>query len=224
MPPLLEARHLGRCHPQSDRWLLREVCTEVRAGDRVAVVGASGSGKTVLCRALALLDPLDAGDVLWQGQVVRHHGVPRFRGHAIYLHQRPPLWEGTVETNLQRPFQLQVHHRRRYDRQRVVAWLARVGREASFLEKAHANLSGGEAQLVALVRALQLDPHALLLDEPTAALDGWAARAVEELVTQWLAEDPDQRATVWISHDHEQAERVGTRIWTVGDGRVVERR
>jgi len=216
----LEADAIGRRHPDGDRWLLRDITCHVRAGDRVAVVGPSGSGKTLLLRALAALDPLDAGQIRWKGQRVRGVLVPPFRRSFVYLHQRATLLEGTVEDNLREPYSLCIHRDSRFDRQRIEAWLAELGRDGSFLIKLHRDLSGGEAQLVALLRAIQLDPQVLLLDEPTAALDREASGAVEQLVELWFADRPDERATVWVSHDGDQADRVAGSILRVHDGEL----
>src|SRR5205807_6803377 len=136
-------------------------------------------------RALAWLDRLDEGEIRWRSQPLRGDLIPAYRSRVIYLHQRPALFEGTVEDNLRLPFSLKAHRAGRFDRARAVARLAGLGRDPSFLDKSHRDLSGGEAQITALVRALQLDPDVLLLDEPTAALDGTAARAVERLLEHW---------------------------------------
>jgi putative ABC transport system ATP-binding protein len=209
--PLLDARGIGRHRVEDGGWLLREVDVAVRPGDRVAVLGPSGAGKTLLLRALAMLDPLDEGTVLWNGHAVRGEAVPSFRGAVVYVHQRPALFEGSVEANLRHPFAFKAHRKRRFDRARIIGLLEGLGRDATFLEKSHGDLSGGEAQVVALLRAIQLDPEVLLLDEPTASLDREAARAVEGLVGRWLAEAVGARAYVWVTHDPEQAQRVAHR-------------
>src|SRR5262245_53862546 len=150
---LLEARGVGRRRPGGDGWLLEDASLALRPGDRLALVGPTGGGKTLLLRALALLDPLDAGTVCWQGEPVPNSGVPAFRRQVIYLHQRPALFEGTVEDNLRQPFALRVHRGERFDPARVASLLAALGRDASFLAKRQGDLSGGEAQITALLRA-----------------------------------------------------------------------
>ena len=207
---MLEARGLGRCHPNGGQWLLRNVSLTIGPGDRLAIVGPSAAGKTLLLRAVALLDRLDAGEVRWRGKVVAPVEVPDFRRQVIYLHQRPALFEGTIEENLRQPFGLRVHRERRFDRDWIIGRLRLVGRTAEFLECFTRDLSGGESQIVALLRALQLSPLILLLDEPTASLDPETAQAAEQLVAAWLAEDAT-RATVWVSHNVEQARRVADR-------------
>jgi putative ABC transport system ATP-binding protein len=207
----LKACGLGRRKPGSQDWLLRGVCIEVRPGERLALVGPSGSGKTVLLRALALLDPHDEGSIEWEGRVLRGEAVTAYRKEVIYLHQRPALFEGTVEENIKHPFTLKAHRGKRFDKAKVVGMLDALKRDEAFLEKSSRDLSGGEAQIVALIRGLQLDPAMLLLDEPTASLDRATAEAAEELLYQWQFEVFHERSLIWVSHDLEQAERMSGR-------------
>ncbi len=189
---ILEARNIGRATADGQNWLIRGISLAIRPGDRLALVGPSGSGKTVLLRALALLDPLDAGELLWRDRSVTRELVPQFRSRIVYLHQRPALIEGTVEDNLRYPFGFAVHKQRRYDGERIKLWLGMLGRTPDFLQKASRDLSGGELQITALLRAMQLEPDVLLLDEPTAALDHAATLAVQQCVEQWQRERSDR--------------------------------
>jgi putative ABC transport system ATP-binding protein len=217
--PLLDARGLGRRNPGGGEWLLRDISLTICPGDRLAIMGPSAAGKTLLLRALALLDGLDAGEILWLGKSVAAWDVPAFRRQAIYLHQRPVLFEGTVENNLRQPFDLRIHAGRHFDRDWIIDRLRSVGRDADFLEQFTRDLSGGEAQTVALLRALQLTPRILLLDEPTAALDPETAQAAEQLLAAWQAEDA-ARATLWVSHNADQARRVAERTLRLAAGRL----
>src|SRR5689334_20444553 len=85
---LLNAQALGRVVPGTEQWLLRNVSLSVCAGECLAIVGRTGSGKTLLLRSLALLDAVDEGQVRWHGQPIAARDVPTFRRHVIYLHQR----------------------------------------------------------------------------------------------------------------------------------------
>jgi putative ABC transport system ATP-binding protein len=216
MTQAIEAAGIGRRDRKSGAggWLLRGVSLSVGFGERLGVLGPSGAGKTVLLRAIARLDPLDEGSIHWDGREVRGEAVPDYRKRVIYLHQRPALLEGTVEDDLRHPFSLKAHRERAFDRRMAEDLLARLGREPGFLAKSSRDLSGGESQLVGLIRALQLDPAVLLLDEPTASLDPATSGAVEALLDDWLARDPAGRALVWVSHDADQARRMtGRRVY-----------
>lgn len=215
---MLQATGLRRL--EGERVLLDDVSLSIQAGDRIAIVGATGSGKTLLLRSLAMLDRLDAGEVHWQGKPVRANDIPAFRSQVIYLHQRPSLVEGIVEDNLRQPFALRAHRDKRFNRAKVVELLSSLGRDDSFLSKQQRNLSGGESQLTSLLRAIQLGPNILLLDEPTAALDAEAIKMVETLVAGWLDAMPGGRAMVWVTHDHEQSRRVSTSVLQIREGRL----
>ncbi len=219
-PPALEIRAIGRRHPREDRWLIDKVSFRLDFGERLGLVGPSGSGKTLLLRSMAVLDSLDLGEIYWQGQAVRANLVPSYRSQVIYLHQRPVLFEGSVEDNLRLPYALRSRHGRIFDRAKVLDFLAALGRDQGFLDQPSQSLSGGEAQLVAFVRALALEPAVLLLDEPTASLDPGAARAIEKVVADWLAASPACRAFVWVSHDREQVTQMAGRLIKVRAGRL----
>ncbi len=214
--PLLEARGLARKMPGGG-FLLDDVNLTIFPNERVAIVGPSGAGKTLILRALALLDKSDAGEILWRGGPVTCAETPRFRAQVMYVNQRPALFEGTVEDNLRLPLTLSVHRERRFDRDRIGHLLEQFGRGAEFLRKRDRDLSGGEGQIVALVRALQLEPTVLLLDEPTSALDPPTVLIAERLVDEWRIGD---RSVVWVSHNVEQTPRVASRMIFVDRGRV----
>lgn len=220
---------------------LSDLCLLIRPGDRIALTGASGSGKSVLLRTLALLERPLSGEVRYAGAAVRPVDVPAYRRAIAYVPQRPSLPGETVRDAFQQPFTLGVRRDQDYDEAKALAWLARAGKPASFLDKANATLSGGESQVAALVRTVLLDPQLLLLDEPTAALDPDSAAAVEALLSDWfvshdlqslpharseppsttVALPPSTRAYLWISHDHDQAARVGNCRWHIEAGHIV---
>lgn len=199
---------------------MRGISVAVGSGERIAIVGPTGAGKTVLLRAMALLDPVDEGEILWRGRPIGDAAVPGFRRRAIYLHQRPALVEGTVDANLRRPFEFAASTGV-YDPTRVEETLSALGRDPSFLAKPTADLSGGEAQIAAFLRAIQLEPLVLLLDEPTAALDREAASALERLVERWFLAGEGERALVWVSHDLDQARRMTGRVIRLSAGEVA---
>ena len=219
--PILSVDDMGRC-ADDGTWLLRHISIAVRAGERWAVAGPTGSGKTLLLRSLALLDAVDEGCLKWNGADIPNEQIPQFRRSIIYLHQTPVLIDGTVEANLALPFQLGSGGGSVFDRQQILPSLELLGQDAAFLKKSNGDLSGGEAQIVALLRAMQLNPSLLLLDEPTAALDAVATRTIETLVSRWLNESKTLRASVWVTHDPKQKERVADRSLWLEQGRLKE--
>ncbi|QJI12687.1 ATP-binding cassette domain-containing protein [Pseudomonas sp. ADAK22] len=207
MSALIETRALTRVDERRQVALLEPTDFTLNSADRVSITGSSGSGKSVFLRALALLDAPTSGQILWNGQPVANADIPHYRSHISYLSQRPALLDGTVQDNLRFPFSLKTLRKRRFDLQAVTTLLGHAGKTADFLHKNAGDLSGGEAQVVALIRTLQLNPEVLLLDEPTAALDPTSSRDVEALIDAWFAGD-NSRAFIWVSHDLDQAQRM----------------
>ncbi len=218
---LLEAQQIGRRHPDGVQWLLQDVSLQLDRGQRVALLGSSGAGKTLLLRALARLDRVDTGSVLYCNRPIVRAAIPHFRSQVVYLHQRVVLGEGRVETILRRPFDFAVHRAKHYQRERIVDWLKQLGRGEGFLVQHGQDLSGGEGQIVVLLRALQLDPQVLLLDEPTAALDTATTAAVEQLLLDWVDEPGHDRAFIWVSHDEAQTPRIADRIIRMDAGHLT---
>ena len=214
---LLQINHLVRRIPGNDNPLLDDISLSIQPGERVGLAGGSGSGKTSLLRTIALLDPISSGQILFRGQPVTN--PPSFRRQVIYLHQRPAMIGGSVRDNLQLPFKV-ASATGSYNEVQIDDWIDSLGKSADFINQAADTLSGGEQQLVALMRAIQIDPLVLLLDEPSASLDGESAQKFEQLVELFLA-GADERALVWVSHDESQLARMTSRVVTMADGRIV---
>jgi putative ABC transport system ATP-binding protein len=190
--------------------------------DRVALQGPTGSGKSSLLRAIAILDPWDSGELCFRSQRITASAVTAFRREVIYIPQRPALIPGTVRDNLRLPYRVGMGQEV-FDEARAVTMLNQLGRSASFLQQPSDALSGGERQFVALVRAIQLEPQVLLLDEPTASLDAEATSKLEAAVMAWHSatnQDAAGRAFVIASHHAEQIERLTDRTITISAGSI----
>jgi putative ABC transport system ATP-binding protein len=220
--PFVFADGIARRDALRGQTLLQPTRFALRAGDRVAITGPSGSGKSVFLRALALLDPLDAGCIMWHGAPVPRAEIPRYRRNVAYIRQRPALLDGSVEDNLRYPFELRTYRDAHFDRARAASLATQAGRADDFLAKRASELSGGEAQIAALIRVLQLAPEVLLLDEPTASLDPESSRAIEALVHAWFEAEPGRHASIWVSHDPAQAARMSERHLTMRAGALDE--
>jgi putative ABC transport system ATP-binding protein len=178
---------------------------ELERGEIVVMTGPSGSGKTLLLRALADLDPLDAGEVRLDGRTMAEHDPASWRAAVMYLHQDPVRLPGSVHDNLAVAGTLRIHA----GRPAASAPGLDPGTEA-------ASISGGEAQRLALARALALEPKILLLDEATTALDPVRAREAEAAVAAWTRSGG---AALWVAHDTDLAARVNARSVTFAGAR-----
>ncbi len=221
--PLLHVSGLSRRSPTSDRLILDDVEISIHVGERLALSGPSGSGKSSLLRCLAVMDRCESGIVRFRGRDVAEDDVPPFRRKVVYLPQRPSLFPVSVRDNLQIPFRLQSTNSN-YDESRAVKMFEQLGRSGDLLKQGAETLSGGEQQMVSLVRALLLDPVVLLFDEPTASLDPESSRRLEDAVLTWHAGETDSssddRTFVWTSHDPEQLNRMTDRVLTMERGRL----
>ncbi len=173
---------------------------DLAAGEIVALSGPSGSGKTLFLRALADLDPVDAGEVRLDGVLRETMDGPAWRSRVLYVHQAGVRLPGTVADNLARVADLHV--------QRARAERIRAGVDGLDASTDADRLSGGEAQALALDRALACEPAVLLLDEATSAMDPETAARWEGRVRAFADAGG---AVLWVAHDVRLAGRVGAR-------------
>ncbi len=188
---------------------LREVSLHIHAGERVALVGANGSGKSSLLRLLNGLVLPSAGACV----------VPPVHAQAM-LFQRPHLLRTTVRNNVALGMWLAGWRWRDAQAQALLA-LQRTGLSDLALRQGR-ELSGGQQQRLALARAWARQPQALLLDEPTASLDPHAKREVEALIAEFAASGAAQPVTlVFASHNLGQVKRLASRVVYLERGQVL---
>ncbi|HEY4133279.1 MAG TPA: ATP-binding cassette domain-containing protein [Gemmatimonadaceae bacterium] len=209
---------------RGDRAVLRSVSVDIAQGEVVALLGASGAGKSTVLRAVAALQSFDGGSISVRGAELRPGAVPpesklrELRRAVGVVFQAPSLFEHltAVQNITLAPI-------------RVLGWEDARARSAAMtlldsLGVAHRadalprQLSGGEAQRVAIARALALDPALLLMDEPTSALDPARRQALGESVRA-LAKSG--RALLIATHDMDFANGYADRAILLADGVVV---
>jgi len=174
---------------------------DVAPGGCLAITGPSGSGKSLLLRMIADLDPHD-GDA-WLGGVGRSTiSGPDWRRRVVYAPAEPGWWLDRVGEHFAKPS----------------PDAARLGLSPDIWDRPVSACSTGERARLALLRALAADPAILLLDEPTGALDQEATRAVEELLAETMAAG---LGIILITHDEAQAGRLGTERRRMSAGRLT---
>jgi phospholipid/cholesterol/gamma-HCH transport system ATP-binding protein len=196
---------------------------EVNRGETLAVLGRSGTGKSVLLRLIIGLDKPDSGSVCIYGQDIAGltlDQIGAIRMKMGFLFQHAALYDSlTVAENVAFPLQ---HHRREMSRSersdRVTQLLAEVGMDGS-LDKMPSDISGGMQKRVGLARALALEPDILLLDEPTAGLDPISSGEINDLVLQLQREH--HMASIVVTHDLHSARTIASHIALLNEGNVV---
>jgi len=195
----------------------------VRRGETLAVLGRSGTGKSVLLRIIVGLQTPDSGAAVILGTNMAassEQDINAVRIQMGFLFQHAALYDSlTVEENVAFPL---VHHRRDLSasdrRDCVQDLLKEVGLEGHGA-KMPANISGGMQKRAGLARALALEPVILLLDEPTAGLDPIGSGEIDELIIS--LQKQHQLASIVVTHDMTSARTMATRIALMNKGRVV---
>ena len=208
-----ETRQLSRA--VGNKRLVDDVSVAIAPGEVLAVVGASGAGKSSFLRLLNRLDEPTGGTVLVNGQDYRAIAPPDLRRRVGMVMQTPYLFPGSVAANIafgprQRGEQLSPDQ--------IDTLLGRVGL-SGVAARDVSGLSGGEAQRVSLARTLANAPEALLLDEPTSALDETSARAIEDLILGIIRERA--MTCVIVTHNKPQAERIAARTMVMESGKLI---
>ena len=190
---------------------------EIYEGEILGLVGPSGAGKSTLLRHLNFLEEPVEGYLTYRE--ARFNGVQpplALRRTVTTVFQKPVLLNRTVAANVAYGLKLRGQNGRQH---RVINALERVGL-ADLADVSARTLSGGEAQRVALARALVIRPDVLLLDEPTANLDPYNIKLIEQIVTEVNRES--NTTVVLVTHNIFQARRLAHRTGLLLDGRIVE--
>ncbi|MEE8353816.1 MAG: ABC transporter ATP-binding protein [Dehalococcoidales bacterium] len=219
---LIETVGLGQ--RRGDQEILKNVNISVDAGEVFALIGPTGSGKTTLLRLIDLIDAPSAGRVYFDGEDVtdlsprRLSARRRFaaRRRMAFVLQKPIVFNASVFDNVACGLKWRgvsggdLHSR-------VAEVLDRVGL-ADYRHRRARTLSGGEMQMVAIARAMAIEPEVLLLDEPTANLDPVSTARIEGLIAGII--DRHRTTILMTTHDMSQGQRLADRAAILLDGEI----
>ena len=205
---------------------LDDVSITLRKGSTLAVVGESGSGKSTLARCLLQLQPLDSGEVLFEGQdlaklggsalrAVRKNLQMVFQDPFASLNPRMRVGEIVGEGLLIHGFGNSAEQQ-----QKVIAMLKRVGLTEADMQKYPHEFSGGQRQRIGIARALVLQPQVVVCDEPVSALDVSIQAKILLLLKELQAEMT--LSYVFISHDLRVVRHIADDIVVMHQGKIVE--
>ncbi len=213
----LEIRHLAKRFGGTP--VLRDVCFAVESGSLMAILGASGGGKTTLLRLIAGFERPDGGEIYLSGGLLAGPGkfTPPEARTIGYVAQEGALFPHlSVADNI--TFGLRRAERRA--RHRVAELLALVDLPADYADRGPQALSGGEQQRVALARALAPSPQLVLLDEPFSALDAGLRAETREAVARALK--AAGATAILVTHDQAEALSMGGLVGVLQDGMLAQ--
>jgi glutamate transport system ATP-binding protein len=208
-------KHFGDLH------VLKDINLSIGRGEVVVVIGPSGSGKSTLCRAINRLEPIDSGTITLDGQPLPSEGkaLARLRADVGMVFQAFNLFaHKTILQNVTLgPTKVRGSSKAEADK-KAQGLLERVG-VANQAGKYPAQLSGGQQQRVAIARALAMDPHVMLFDEVTSALDPELVKEVLDVMRE-LADEG--MTMVVVTHEMGFAREVGSQVVFMDQGLIVE--
>ncbi|MGD0965931.1 MAG: ATP-binding cassette domain-containing protein [Candidatus Acidiferrales bacterium] len=210
-------KSFGRQH------ILNGISLEVARGETLAVLGRSGTGKSVLLKLIIGLENPDTGSICIQGQEVVGLGLNemnRLRIKMGFLFQHAALYDSlTVAQNVAFPLERHTRMPEAERSDRVRELLSSVGMEQD-MDKMPDDISGGMQKRVGLARALALKPELLLLDEPTAGLDPITSAEIDHLILK-LQKEHDLTSIV-VTHDLYSAKTIADRLVLLRQGKVAK--
>jgi phospholipid/cholesterol/gamma-HCH transport system ATP-binding protein len=219
--PVLAVEHLHKSF--GGQCVLNGINLAVSRGETLAVLGRSGTGKSVLLRLIIGLESPDSGTVRIHGQDIADLALDQMgevRKKMGFLFQHAALYDSlTVGQNVAFPL---LHHKKEMPKSersdRVKQLLAEVGMEGN-LEKMPSDISGGMQKRVGLARALALEPDILLLDEPTAGLDPISSAEIDDLILK--LQEEHHMTSIVVTHDLHSAKMIADRLALLEGGDVV---
>lgn len=200
-------------------YLLKEISFGVTAGDFVAVVGASGAGKTSLLRLLNRLSEPTSGTLYWQDRPYPTIPVLQLRQQIMLVLQESKLLGMTVQEALAYPLQLRGLSKQAIQQQ-IGLWSDRLHIPSNWLDRSELQLSVGQRQLVAIARALVTQPPVILLDEPTSALDVGRSDTVLSVLAELTRSS--NLTVLMVTHQLDLAQQFCNRLMYLQDGRLLQ--
>jgi len=201
----------------ADLHILQELNFEISKGEFVAVIGASGAGKSSLLRMFNALTSPSQGNITFRGLDI-NSDIQALRKNVGVLFQNPIVFEGSVRENLLIAGRWDSKISQTLDHE-IIAALDQVGLVDIKLTQHARDLSGGEQQRLALARTLLNHPQVLLLDEPTSNLDPKLAREIMDQIE--ILRKELELTIIAVSHDHMLMRRYAKRVIILSHGKII---
>ena len=215
---MLEVKNI--CKSFDEKEVLKDINLKVEKGEKVIIIGPSGSGKSTFLRTLNLLESIDSGEIILENNKVNTKtNINQYRQNIGMVFQNFNLFNNlTVKENIMlAPVTLKIKTKEEAEKE-----AKELLKKINLKEKANKypnQLSGGEKQRVAIVRALAMNPKIMLFDEPTSALDPEMVSEVLNLMKD-LAESG--MTMIIVTHEMGFAKEIGSKIVFMDKGKIIE--
>lgn len=215
---MLEVKNIVKIFDKKQ--ILNNINFKIENGEKVIIIGPSGSGKSTFLRCLNFLETIDSGEIIFEGKPVNEKtNLDEYRQNIGMVFQSFNLFNHlTVKENIMlAPVTLKLKSKE--DAEKVAKELLKKINLSSKANKYPNQLSGGEKQRLAIVRALAMNPKVMLFDEPTSALDpemvGEVLNLMKDLANNGMT-------MVIVTHEMEFAKEIGSRIVFMDNGKIIE--
>ncbi|MEW6494924.1 MAG: ATP-binding cassette domain-containing protein [Cyanobacteriota bacterium] len=215
--PQLRVDQISLAASLGSQYLLSNISFEGFRGDRICLIGPSGAGKSSLLRLLNRLSEPTSGVIYLENQDIRQIPVIQLRRQVMLVPQEPKLLGMTVREALAYPLVLQQLPKRQIE-ERLETYRELLHLPAEWLERSELQLSVGQRQLVAIARALVIQPKILLLDEPTSALDLGIASHVLRVLSELAVKD--NMTVLMVNHQLDMAQLFCKRVLYLQQGQL----
>jgi len=201
----------------SDKKILNIEQQIFEQGKITALVGANGAGKSTLLGILSFILDAEEGEIEFSGVKVTKNNQASIRKEVGLVQQNPYLIKGSVIKNIE--LGLKFRHVKPAERESRARDMLRLLKIEILADRSVKSLSGGEAQKIAICRALVLDPKVILLDEPFTYLDGEFVEEFEAFIKQLRNEQ--NKTIIFTTHNKVQAQSLSDQVFSIEDSRLV---
>ena len=216
---LMQLEQVSLVTARGSQYLLQDISFQVSPSDRLGIIGPSGAGKTSLLRLLnRLVEPIQ-GAIYLEQQPLSQIAIIQLRQRVVLVPQEPKLLGMKVREALTYPLHLQQLSPGEIQ-QRLERWISQLSIPEDWLERHELQLSLGQRQLVAIARALVMQPQVLLLDEPTSALDVGTATNLIQVLTQLVSSQ--EMTILMVNHQLEMIKQFAQRVLYLQQGRLLQ--
>ncbi len=198
--------------------LLNNISFSVNVGEKIAIIGPSGAGKTSLLRLINRLSSPSKGEIYLENQNYREIPVIQLRQKVTLVLQESKLLGMTVAEALAYPLKLRKLPEKAIA-ERLEFWIEKIHLPTEWLQRTEVQLSVGQRQLVAIARALIIQPKILLLDEPTSALDGGRAKYLINVLNE--VANTANMAIFMVNHQWEFVQEFGSQVIYLDRGEII---